>query len=288
MVDLQRLQDQKIIKLAALTASILVVSIGFIARAGSGSEHSAPSAGVVLGGSDGGRKLMGGWDSNGWSGGELSSKTSKCGKSIGGGSGSYAGKTGKVGGGLRRLEDRWARIWVPPNTDGESNWQPSWGADSSGSWDDDDDCDPSTDESQSDVLVFVKNGKAAKAKSSKSKSAKSKLSKNPPPAMSSTNDWSSPGNHPSKMTDRAENWSSPWTPPSEPLWGSSTWKASPVPTPAPEKSVPTLRVTEDPTHKPAYVPTPKPVPTRIEVTTEDVSRELCEHVEFNIQKHPVH
>ncbi len=253
------------IKQAALTASILVVSIGFIARAGSGGKKdSAPSASEILGGSDGGRKLMDGWDSNGWSGGELSSKTSKCGKFTGDISGSYAGKSGKTGGGLRRLGDSWARDWAPPNMD----------EDSSGSWDDDDDCDPSTDESQSDVLVFVENGKAAKAKSSKSKSAKSKYSKNPPPATSSTNDWSSSWNPPSKTTDRAENWSSPWTPPSEPLWGSSTWKASPVPTPAPEKSVPTLRVTEDPTHKPAYIPTPKPVPTRVQVATDDVSKML--------------
>jgi len=263
------------IKQAALTASILVVSIGFIARAGSGGKNSAPSAGEVLGGSDGGRKLMEGWDSNGWSGGELSSKTSKCDKSTGDSSGSYAGKSGKAGRGLRRLGDSWGRDWAPPNTDVESNWQPSWSADSSGSWDDDDDCDPSTDESQSDVLVFVENGKVAKAKSSKSKSAKSKYSKNPPPATSSTNDWSSPWNPPSKSTDQAENWSSPWTPPSEPSWGSSTWKASPVPTPAVEKSVPTLRVTDDPTHKPAYVPTSKPVPTSIEVTTDDVSKMLC-------------
>jgi hypothetical protein len=134
---------------------------------------------------------------------------SKCGKSVGGGNQWSAGKTGKTGGGLRRLGDSWARDWAPPNMDGESTWQPSWFADSSGSWDYDDDCDPSTDESQSDVLVFVENGKAAKAKSSKS-----------------------------------------------------------------EKSVPTLRVTEDPTHKPAYIPTPKPVPTRVQVTTEDVSKML--------------
>jgi hypothetical protein len=33
-------------------------------------------------------------------------------------------------------------------------------------------------------------------------------------------------------------------------------------------------VTEDPTHKPAYIPTPKPVPTRVQVTTEDVSKML--------------
>jgi hypothetical protein len=254
MVDLQRLRDSTFIKQAVLTASILAISIGFIAREGSGSKNST---------SDGGRKLMEGWDSNGWSGGELPSKMSKCGKSTGDSSGSYAGKSGKAGRGLRRLGDSWGRDWAPPNTDGESNWQPSWSADSSGSWDDDDDCDPSTDESQSDVLVFVENGKVAKGKSSKSKSAKSKYSKNPPPATSSTNDWSSPWNPPSKTTDRAENWSSPWTPPSEPLWGSSTWKASPVPTPAPDESVPTLRVT------------PKPIPTRIEVTTDDVSKMLC-------------
>ena len=274
MVDLQRLRDPTFITLAVLTASILAISIGFIARAGSGSENSSLYDGVVWEGSDGNRQLMEGWDSNGWSSGELSSKTSKCGKSVGGGNQWSAGKTSKTGGGLRRLGDSWARDWVPPTMDDESNWQPSWFADSSGSWDDDDDCDPSTDESQSDVLVFVENGKAAKAKSSKSKSAKSKYSKNPPPATSSTNDWSSSWNPPSKTTDRAENWSSPWTPPSEPLWGSSTWKASPVLTPAPEKSVPTLRVTEDPTHKPAYIPTPKPVPTRVQVATDDVSKML--------------
>ena len=279
MVDLQRLQDPTFVKQAVLTASILAMSIGFIARTGSGSEHSA---------SDGDRELMEDWYTNGRSSGKWSSKPSKCGKFVGGSNRRSAGKTGKTGGGLRRLGDSWARILAPHNMDGESNWQPSWSAYSSGRWDDDDDCNTSTDESQSDVLVFVKNGKAVTSKSSKTKSAKSKYSKISPPVTSSTNDWSPPWNHPSKTTDRAENWSSPWAPPSEPLWGSSTWKASPVPTPAPEKSVPTLRVTEDPTHKPAYVPTPKPVPTRIEVTTEDVSRELCEHVEFNIQKHPVH
>ncbi len=270
MVDLQRLRDPTFIKLVGLTASILAVSIGFFARAGSGREYSAPSAGAALGGSDGDRKLMEGWDSNGWLTSEWSSKTNKCGKSVGGGSGSFAGKTGKSGGGLRRLGDSWARVWAPPNMGGDSNWQPSWSADSSGRWDADVDCDLSTDESQSDVLVFVKNGKAAKAKSIKSKSAKSKSSKIPPSATSSTN-YLSPWNPPSKTTDRAENWSSPWTPPSEPLWGSSMWKASPVSMPVPNKFVPTLQVTEDPTHKPAFVPTPKPVPSRIEVTTEDVS-----------------
>jgi hypothetical protein len=45
-------------------------------------------------------------------------------------------------------------------------------------------------------------------------------------------------------------------------------------------------VTDYPTHKPAYVPTSKPVPTSIEVTTDDVSKMLCYHVEFISQNIP--
>ncbi len=96
MVDLLRLRDTTFIKLAGLTASILTISIGFVARAGSGREHSSQYAVAVRGGSDGDRKLMEGWDSNGWSSGEWSPKTSKCGKSRGGSSGWYAGKRAKL------------------------------------------------------------------------------------------------------------------------------------------------------------------------------------------------
>ncbi|KAL3761538.1 hypothetical protein ACHAW5_003086 [Stephanodiscus triporus] len=285
MANQHRLRDPEFIKLMALTTSILavsIVSIGFIARAASGRENS-PSARAVPGGSDGSRKLMEGWDGNGWSSGEWPSKMSKCGKSGGGSSGWSVGKSGKS----RRLGESWASVWGPPTWDegdDESKWQPSSSADWGGSWYDDDDCGWSADESHSNELVFVKDGKSAKSKSSKSKSAKSKSSK----ITSTTNDWTSPWtwNPPSKttdVTDSAKSWSSPWTPPSEPWWGSSSWKATPAPTPGDEptwrsstwKASPKPTTEDKPTwgsskpspktevktEMPSYFPTKEPTPS---------------------------
>jgi hypothetical protein len=276
MVDPRRLRDPRVIKLlAAATTAILAASmIGLIKLAGVGRDDdaSSPSASAssIRGNSDGSRMLIQGWDdndnrvgdsNNGWSSSvEISSKTSKCVKSGGWSSAWSAGSVVESGGkadkGRRRLGDGWGRVWTAPAPDDKSHWQPSWSIDSGGGWSDDDDCDESADEDgeSSDVLYFVKSGKAMKSKSSKSKSVKSKSTKTTLTATATNaNDWSSEWNPPSKTTDRV--WSAPWTPPSEPSWESSKWTASPT--------TPVARV-------PTPQGTPKPVPD-IEVVTQDVS-----------------
>ena len=279
------LRDPKVIKLfVAVTTSVLAASIGFVALASGGRDISSPSANAIREGPNGSRMLIQGWDSNGWesnndwSSVEVSSKTSKCVKS-GRGGGESGGKAGKQ---RRRLGDSWGRVWTPPALDDKSNWQPSWSANTDGSWSDSDDCDEYADDSESDVLVFIKSGKAVKSKSSKSKLGKSKSSKTSLTATSNMNDWSSDWDPPSKTTDRV--WSSPWTPPSEPLWGSSgKWTASPVPTkvwsspwtPPSEPLWGSSEWTASPVPPKEIVPTPQmtrnPAPDQREVLTQNVS-----------------
>ena len=274
MIDPKRLRDSRVFKLlAVVTTVILAASNGIVALAGGLRDGS------IRGGSDGSRKLWG-WESknvggsdsdNDWSSVNISSKTSKCAKSGGGVSsvwsaGSDNGETGaKAGKGRRRLGGTWGRVWTTPaSEDDETQWQPSWGADSDGSWSDDDDCDESAnDGSESDLLYFVKSGKAMGSKSSKSKSSKKSKSASESKSFkssltemtSNTNNWSSDWNPPIKSTDRA--WSTQWTPPSEPSWGSSKWTASPTTTVA---QVPTPQETAMPVQA-----------TPIEVETQNVS-----------------
>ncbi len=257
MDDPRRLRDPRVVKLLAVAIAAVLASsmIGLVKFAGIGRGDGTPSssatAGAIRGNSDGSRMLIQGWegtdgwdadiDSKGWDdngdsdGGwsssvEVSSKKSKCVKSGGwSGTGAWSAGSvveggGKAGKGRRRLGDGWgSRVWTAPAPEDETLWKPqSWGVD--------DDCDESADDDgeSTDVLYFVKSGKAVKSKSGKSKSGKSKLSVKSKSSKTTlattttnTNGWpsSSEWNPPSETTDRT--WSAPWTPTGEPSWGTS-------------------------------------------------------------------